>query len=175
MTKEGTLGLFPLALGTAVVSAWQRAAEEERNAERRGGQTRRDAEGVFGISSSASLRAPLRFSASLFSSLALVALPAVAIAGWWYYRNIVLYGDWLGWNAFIAVLGQRATPASLVQLWGERRGFMMSFWGLFGGVNVPMAMGVYAALNVFLVLCVCLLYTSPSPRDRTRSRMPSSA
>ena len=25
------------------------------------------------------------------------------------------------------------------------------------------------------VLNVCLLYTSPSPRDRTRSRMPSSA
>ena len=24
-------------------------------------------------------------------------------------------------------------------------------------------------------ICVCLLYTSPSPRDRTRSRMPSSA
>ena len=69
-------------------------------------------------------------------------------------RNIVLYGDWLGWNAFIAVLGQRATPASLVQLWGERRGFMMSFWGLFGGVNVPMAMGVYAVLNVFLVLTI---------------------
>ena len=25
------------------------------------------------------------------------------------------------------------------------------------------------------VFCDCLLYTSPSPRDRTRSRMPSSA
>ena len=25
------------------------------------------------------------------------------------------------------------------------------------------------------ILGVCLLYTSPSPRDRTRSRMPSSA
>ena len=24
-------------------------------------------------------------------------------------------------------------------------------------------------------VCICLLYTSPSPRDRTRSRMPSSA
>ena len=24
-------------------------------------------------------------------------------------------------------------------------------------------------------ICSCLLYTSPSPRDRTRSRMPSSA
>ena len=26
-----------------------------------------------------------------------------------------------------------------------------------------------------LILVTCLLYTSPSPRDRTRSRMPSSA
>ena len=30
--------------------------------------------------------------------------------------------------------------------------------------------GDYKAL-----VCICLLYTSPSPRDRTRSRMPSSA
>ena len=28
---------------------------------------------------------------------------------------------------------------------------------------------------LFLMLYACLLYTSPSPRDRTRSRMPSSA
>ena len=27
----------------------------------------------------------------------------------------------------------------------------------------------------FMPHCICLLYTSPSPRDRTRSRMPSSA
>ena len=26
-----------------------------------------------------------------------------------------------------------------------------------------------------VIVCTCLLYTSPSPRDRTRSRMPSSA
>ena len=26
-----------------------------------------------------------------------------------------------------------------------------------------------------IIFCICLLYTSPSPRDRTRSRMPSSA
>ena len=37
------------------------------------------------------------------------------------------------------------------------------------------------ALDVFLdarstpVTCICLLYTSPSPRDRQKSRMPSSA
>ena len=39
--------------------------------------------------------------------------------------------------------------------------------------------GVYQALAVgepdYFPVCACLLYTSPSPRDRTRSRMPSSA
>ena len=30
-------------------------------------------------------------------------------------------------------------------------------------------------LQKFILLLACLLYTSPSPRDRTRSRMPSSA
>ena len=30
-------------------------------------------------------------------------------------------------------------------------------------------------IGTLLLLDVCLLYTSPSPRDRTRSRMPSSA
>ena len=29
--------------------------------------------------------------------------------------------------------------------------------------------------TIYMMLYICLLYTSPSPRDRTRSRMPSSA
>ena len=32
-----------------------------------------------------------------------------------------------------------------------------------------------AKIILFVTLSICLLYTSPSPRDRTRSRMPSSA
>ena len=36
--------------------------------------------------------------------------------------------------------------------------------------------GVDLGFDEMIDLCgVCLLYTSPSPRDRTRSRMPSSA
>ena len=31
------------------------------------------------------------------------------------------------------------------------------------------------ALSIWMRVLICLLYTSPSPRDRTRSRMPSSA
>ena len=45
------------------------------------------------------------------------------------------------------------------------------------GTNIPPE--IVAVLLFFspllLLLWRCLLYTSPSPRDRTRSRMPSSA
>ena len=33
----------------------------------------------------------------------------------------------------------------------------------------------YLSKSSFVNVAACLLYTSPSPRDRTRSRMPSSA
>lgn len=84
----------------------------------------------------------------------LILLIAGAIGGWWYYRNYVLYRDPLGLNVFIAILGRRAHPASLLQLWGERFGFMQSYWGLFGGVNVPMPDWTYAVLNTLAVLSV---------------------
>ena len=35
--------------------------------------------------------------------------------------------------------------------------------------------GLPSTLGVTMEMMICLLYTSPSPRDRTRSRMPSSA
>ncbi|MCR4407466.1 MAG: glycosyltransferase family 39 protein [Anaerolineae bacterium] len=76
----------------------------------------------------------------------------ILIAGWWYWRNQVLYGDWLGLETFIAILGKRAAPATLRQLWGERVGFMMAYWGLFGGVNVPLPGWVYTVLNGVVVL-----------------------
>lgn len=136
LTKEGTLGLFPMIFGTAVVAAWQQLVAGSRGA--RGNLSTVIWPAVRGL-----------LSAAVFA-----IVPALIIAGWWYYRNIVLYGDWLGWSAFIAVLGERGHSASLFQLWGERHGFMMSFWGLFGGVNVPMPMWIYATLNAILILSV---------------------
>ncbi len=82
------------------------------------------------------------------------AIPVLLIAGWWYLRNLQVYGDVTGINAFIDVLGKRAAPASLLQLWGERWGFMLSYWGLFGGVNVPLDNWVYHVLNGLAILAV---------------------
>ncbi len=76
------------------------------------------------------------------------ALPMLAVAGWWYVRNLDLYGELLGLDVFTEILGTRGVPADLAQLWRERFSFMAGYWGNFGGLNVPLADGVYAALNV---------------------------
>ena len=45
----------------------------------------------------------------------------------------------------------------------------------FSPVNVLLTAELTGGDDVEEYYCPCLLYTSPSPRDRTRSRMPSSA
>lgn len=92
--------------------------------------------------------------AEFFAGAAATAIPVLLIAGWWYLRNLHLYGDPTGINAFIEVLGRRAAPADLAQLWGERWGFMLSYWGLFGGVNVPLDEWVYHVLNALAIIGV---------------------
>ncbi len=89
----------------------------------------------------------------------LVGVPLLLVAGWWFVRNEQLYGDWLGLNAFYAVLGTRDVPADLVQLWAERFAFAAGYWGNFGGLNVPLPTWAYSALNTLAILAMggCLL------------------
>ncbi len=140
LTKEGTFGLLPLAVGTIFIAYWKK-----RNTEGHG-EAQSYTENFW--------KDILRNLGWTAVSFLILLLPVILIAGWWYWRNIVLYGDFLGWSAFIAVLGQRAHPASLAQLWSERWGFMLSYWGLFGGVNVPMPLWIYHVLNGVVVVGV---------------------
>ena len=55
-------------------------------------------------------------------------------------------------------------------LFPEEGGHILNLSSM-SGHRVPPTGGFYASTK----FAVCLLYTSPSPRDRTRSRMPSSA
>ena len=128
LTKISGIGLLALAWGTIFISTWQGSDRQIR------------------------WQRLLQWGVVATGRWLLVLVPVLLIAGWWYYRNVTLYGDWKGWNAFIAVLGQRAHPASLAQLWGERRGFMMAYWGLFGGVNIPMWGWIYRFLNGVVVV-----------------------
>ncbi len=172
LTKEGTFGLFPIALGTAFISQWQRRSAQVSGIQVSGESVTHHASRItphrLPITD---YRLPItaygRILLHTLLTFLVMLLPVVLIAGWWYWRNIRLYGDFLGWNAFIAVLGERATPASLYQLWSERHGFLMAYWGLFGGVNVPMPGWIYALLNGVLVVSVVgfVVYALKEMRD----------
>jgi 4-amino-4-deoxy-L-arabinose transferase-like glycosyltransferase len=73
----------------------------------------------------------------------LVILPALVISGWWFLRNWRLYGDPTAVSVFMEILGYRAEPLTLKDLWEEFGTFRRTYWGLFGGVNVPAPEPVY--------------------------------
>lgn len=70
------------------------------------------------------------------------------VAGWWYVRNLRLYGDITGLDAMFQVVGRRDDfGASASALWGEFAGVRASFWGLFGWFSLPMPDLVYHVLD----------------------------
>ena len=104
---------------------------------------------------------PLIISATgrwyFYFTLTSVALLSIASAGVWltFYIGRINIGQ----GAF-ALIGAYVSAILVV-----KSGW--SFW-----ISLPAA-GLFAAMVSIMI--GCLLYTSPSPRDRTRSRMPSSA
>ena len=91
---------------------------------------------------------------TLFVAALGCALPAALIAGWWYWRNHSLYGDWTGLSHLTAINGMRQKPLDLDDFWLEFRGLRYSFWGLFGWFNILLPSWFYAAMDVLSVVAV---------------------
>lgn len=108
----------------------------------------------------------------VWQAAAPVALPVLLIAGWWYWRNYVLYGDWTGVRYLIAINGLRTEPLSWVDFWDEFRGLRYSFWGLFGWFNILFPSWIYRVLDGVTLLAVAgwLLGGVPTP-GRTGRRI----
>jgi hypothetical protein len=80
---------------------------------------------------------------------------ATAIAGWWYLRNWLLYGDFTGLRAMFEVVGRRhGLLLNFQGLWGEFRGLRWSFWALFGWFSILLPKPVYYALDAVTLLSV---------------------
>jgi len=80
---------------------------------------------------------------------------ASMIAGWWYVRNLVLYGELTGTKAMLSVFGTRNGPITLQSLFQEYKGFRMSYWGLLGAVNIVIRPGsAYILLETIFALGV---------------------
>ena len=88
----------------------------------------------------------------------------------WHWISPAL-GD-VGWIALAFVLGLAARLVNLPPLVGFLiAGFLLNALGVTGGDTLEKI----SEIGVTLLLFTCLLYTSPSPRDKRQSRMPSSA
>lgn len=83
--------------------------------------------------------------------LAIVAATALVVAGWWYARNLFLYGDPFGLNVMLAMVGVRDRPPDLAGLLAELWLIKASFWALFGWTNVP-ADGWFYLVTDFIML-----------------------
>lgn len=82
-------------------------------------------------------------------------LPALAVAGWWYLRNRILYGHWTGLDTMLDVFGRREGMPGLAELMAEFRGFRMSYWGLFGIFDVLMRpQAVYWLLHALSLIAL---------------------
>lgn len=105
----------------------------------------------------------------------LVSLCAIVVAGWWYWRNFRLYGDWTGVENMIAMMGGRPVSPTAELMLAEIPGLARSFWGLFGYFSIPMPDLVYSILNVFLLigllgLLLALVWPNPITRIPIRLR-----
>jgi hypothetical protein len=108
----------------------------------------------------------------LFHAVLPVALPALLIAGWWYGRNILLYGDLFGISHLLSNNGLRTEALSWGGLWGELRGLRYSFWGLFGWFNLLLPNWIYSVLDGVTLVALLGLVARPllpvNPQNRSK-------
>ena len=87
---------------------------------------------------------------------AIVAVPFLAVAGWWLARNQILYGDPLGWSMMLAANWEMirpnpiSFPAAVRSLW-QARG---TYWGMFGWTNVAYPEQVYRLIDLAIGIAV---------------------
>ena len=93
--------------------------------------------------------------------LYLLVLSWLLIAGWWYVRNVQLYGEPFGMITMANIAGPRGVTFNLADLFAEYQHFRMSYWGLFGALNIQVTSIFYLLLDLMTFLsaigCVFLL------------------
>lgn len=75
-----------------------------------------------------------------------------AISGWWFARNLLLYGDLTGLEAMLDVFGRRQVPPGLAALLAEAEGLRISYWAIFGWFNILSASLLYKLLDGLLLI-----------------------
>ncbi|MFQ3646424.1 MAG: hypothetical protein SNJ80_05790 [Anaerolinea sp.] len=89
------------------------------------------------------------------AALALAMAAAVIVTlGWWGARNLELYGDLLGWQAWQALFANRTGAPGIDGVFFEWAHFRRSFWGLFGVGNIALGEFAYALLDLLVFIAL---------------------
>lgn len=96
----------------------------------------------------------------------IAAVAATAVAGWWYVRNRLLYGAWLGLEAHGAAPWAQPLAVGRAALWRE---VFLSWWAAFGWGNIKPGGLLYAPFWVAAAAAVAggLLRALRRPRRLT--------
>ncbi len=101
---------------------------------------------------------------------ALVVVVAMAVAGWWYWRNWLLVGDPLGLAGMFAVLPARPEALGAAELLALVPGVWRSTWAVFGWFNVTAHEWVYWLYSGLVLLgCAGWLVLALDRRRRQAS------
>ncbi|RUA15271.1 MAG: hypothetical protein DSY55_06680 [Clostridia bacterium] len=81
-----------------------------------------------------------------------MGLIVAVIAGWWYVRNWMLYGDWLGMKQWVLITGPRPPEFVPTDLLKEGTSFLYGYWGVFGGFNLLSPAWFFGLMRMLAVL-----------------------
>lgn len=79
---------------------------------------------------------PRKLWENLLRPLLLTGVIALALSGWWYARNTILYQDTFGMRALRAAFGVRSGALPLKDVVRILLESIVSYWGVFGWMNV---------------------------------------
>lgn len=74
------------------------------------------------------------------------------VAGWWYARNLNLYGELTGTTQMLQIFGARTSPLTIQQLWVQLNEVWQTFWLGFGWGNIRAQSTVYDILAIFFII-----------------------
>jgi 4-amino-4-deoxy-L-arabinose transferase-like glycosyltransferase len=76
------------------------------------------------------------------------------ICGWWYIRNMILYGDVTGLNMMLDAIGRREPGFGLQDVVGDFQAIRWSYWAFFGWANVPVAGWLYRVYDLISLVAI---------------------
>lgn len=115
----------------------------------------------------------------------LIAGVTFLVAGWWFIRNYLVYGDPTGFQEVTELWGMRNPAESFSVAWSEWSSVWSSLWGRFGFGQIPLpqivydllwALTLFAAAGLLIeLISFWLPKTHPSQPDKPRTLALSTA